>query len=69
MDVLVSWYDIYASVMDSNSFLTLGTCMRIVVVCVSVTMLAATYIVYTSKVRCHIGFFITLSRFLLCGFC
>ena len=35
--------------------LTLGACARVtvVVVCVSVTMLAATYLVYKSQARCY----------------
>ena len=37
-------------------------------VCLLVRNLPLKYIVYTSKIRYHIEFFVVLSRFLSCGF-
>ena len=47
--------------------------MRVTVVvlcvCVSVTKLAATYLVYMLKVGCHYKLSVLLSTYVLCGFC
>ena len=55
---------IYIQGMASMVFLTLGTCARVtvVVLCVCVcTKLAATYLNYMMKVRCHQAFYAELN--------
>ena len=52
----LSSFALYHAFNEAHAYITLGTCARVMVVvclCVSVTTLAATYLIYTLKTRCH----------------